>query len=329
MNRTIFFILFACFALSNTLLAQSINLNDIIDATKSNGYILLPNNALAKCVEIEEEGIKYSLGLSDDNKVIFISTTDTLFSINGIKTGDCISSFCDVEKIEFECKNDNYTPGWGYYIPIGDGWFAAFNFKEKPNKNSLVQYLFKYNISQQAKFKANSAIGTHRCIDYGDYYIHTPTTVTFHADEYRAAGSDYEIPIPKNTENIRELGGENFIYQLTDNQYIMIIGYSKYDLGGLKKTTPPLYNNISNFFDFLDDRYSQDTCGVDFEVLRHVAETSNRKHKILHIGNCNILLFNINHSEIDNIEALFNKYFKIDYNDALNQEYIKLNQKRQ
>ncbi|MBQ7854433.1 MAG: hypothetical protein IJ352_05340, partial [Muribaculaceae bacterium] len=60
-----------------------------------------------------------------------------------------------------------------------------------------------------------------------------------------------------------------------------------------------------------------------------VAETSNRKHKILHIGNCNILLFNINHSEIDNIEALFNKYFKIDYNDALNQEYIKLNQKRQ
>lgn len=144
MNRTVFFILFACFALSNTLLAQSINLNDTIDATKSNGYILLPNNALAKCVEIEEEGIKYSLGLSDDNKVIFISTIDTLFSINGIKTGDCISSFCDVEKIEFECKNDNYTPGWGYYIPIGDGWFAAFNFKEKPNKNSLVQYLFKY-----------------------------------------------------------------------------------------------------------------------------------------------------------------------------------------
>ena len=83
--------------------------------------------------------------MSNDNTIVFISTNDSTFSINDIKIGDCISSFCDINKIDFQIDNKNFTPGWGYYIPINNEWFVALDFKEKPDKNSKVQFFFKYS----------------------------------------------------------------------------------------------------------------------------------------------------------------------------------------
>lgn len=130
--------------MSYALTAQNIELDAKFDTIKSDSYIILPNNCLTKHVTLEENGIKYNLGLSNANKIIFISTNDSIFSINNVRIGDSISSFCDIERIDFIIDNKNYTPGWGYYIPINNEWFVAFDFKKKPDKNSTIQFFFKY-----------------------------------------------------------------------------------------------------------------------------------------------------------------------------------------
>ena len=126
-----------------SLLAQSIDFDKIIDTSEA-AYIIMPNNSLTKCVKLKEKNVEYNIGVSNENKVIFISTNDTLFSVDGIRVGDKISLFCNVEKIEFSISNKNFSPGWGYYIPISGNWFAALDFREKPNKKSTVQFFFKY-----------------------------------------------------------------------------------------------------------------------------------------------------------------------------------------
>ena len=145
MNKFTIIVLLSCYFVPNILISQNIELGSKIDTLESDSYIILPNNCLTKHITLKENGIKYNLGLSNDNTIVFISTNDSTFSINDIKIGDCISSFCDINKIDFRIDNKNFTPGWGYYIPINNEWFVALDFKEKPDKNSKVQFFFKYS----------------------------------------------------------------------------------------------------------------------------------------------------------------------------------------
>lgn len=80
--------------------------------------------------------IKFS-GAVHKEKIIFISTRDTAFLINGKKyIGQPLSSLenrQDVEKV----------PGWGHYVKIDNEWYAGFDFKSV-NPQSKVLFLFKY-----------------------------------------------------------------------------------------------------------------------------------------------------------------------------------------
>lgn len=147
MNKFTIIMLFSCFFAPNILISQNIELGSKIDFIGTDRYIILPNNCLTKYVALEENGIKYNLGISNDDKIVFISTNDSTFSINDVKIGDCIPSFCDIENFDFQIDNKNYTPGWGYYIPINDEWFAALDFK----KNQIKTQKFNFSLNPKIR----------------------------------------------------------------------------------------------------------------------------------------------------------------------------------
>ena len=117
-----------------------LELNSIIKEKKtktSNEYVLLPNNDWAKSFYIIEKNIEYTIGVSKEHKIIFISTIDEKFTVKGLKVND------KLPELYFD-REFHYTPGWGYYIEIEkSGWFAAFDFQTKPNLESRIEGFFK------------------------------------------------------------------------------------------------------------------------------------------------------------------------------------------
>ena len=97
------------------------------------GYTLGPKNGFLKRVEVKYDGIKYDLGVSDNQTVQYIATSDKRFSVNGYKVGDVITK-------------THSRPGWGSYTKIDDEWYAAWLPKEE-NRNEetgRIQWFFKY-----------------------------------------------------------------------------------------------------------------------------------------------------------------------------------------
>lgn len=164
-------------------------------------------------------------------------------------------------------------------------------------------------------FVHNVAVGR-ELIDKGDYWLHIPYTTIYCADNDTAIGSSYEIPIPKTCIDI-EYSDNQYLYKLVDNQYILIVGYSKYDLCGLKQEiTYQLDFSTEDLIEKLKLKYSN--CVDTISLIEEV----DRQTKVLHIEQCHILLFNIKESELHKIEKNFNDHFKINVNDKINQEYI-------
>lgn len=154
-------------------------------------------------------------------------------------------------------------------------------------------------------------------IDKEDFWIHIPHTTIYCADNDTAIGSSYKIPIPKTCIDI-EYSDNQYLYKLADNQYIMIVGYSKYDLCGLRQKKTSQENlSIEDFIEMFELEYSNCT---DSNFL---AEKTDTETKLLHIEQCQILLLNIKKTELHKIEKMLNDYFEINVNDKINQEYIK------
>lgn len=111
----------------------------LIDQKKNNEKILLPSGEPANSTSVIEKNIKYSVGLSSKSKIIFISTIDKNFNLNGLKVGNTLPfKYLTGNKIK-------YIPGWGYYIKIDSEWFAGFDFQIKPDKDSKIGWFFKYD----------------------------------------------------------------------------------------------------------------------------------------------------------------------------------------
>lgn len=171
-------------------------------------------------------------------------------------------------------------------------------------------------------FVHNVAIGR-ELIDKGDYWLHIPYATIYCADNDTAIGSSYKIPIPKTCNDIK-YSDNQFLYKLADDQYIMIVGYSKYDLCGLKQEkTYQLDLSTEDLIETLKLKYSN--CVDTISLIEEV----DRQTKVLHKEQCHILLFNIKESELHKIEKNFNDYFEINVNDKINQEYINRRKLRQ
>ena len=101
---------------------------------EEHGYILIPYNNLIKGINVLYDGIEYTLGISDNKTIVFISTNDKHFSVNGFKVGDEISKAQTI-------------PGWGNYVKVNEEWYAAWmpmnnNENEKKGK---IQWFFKFD----------------------------------------------------------------------------------------------------------------------------------------------------------------------------------------
>ena len=123
---------------------NNLELNSPIDKGLKtyNSFIFIPSGALVKSYHLVEKNIKYTVGISPEHKIIYISTTDKKFSINSLKINDKLpESYFD--------RKWGYKSGWGYYIEIESGWFAGFDFETKPNKESGIQWFFKFDFNNK------------------------------------------------------------------------------------------------------------------------------------------------------------------------------------
>ena len=97
--------------------------------------LYVPKYGLINSVEIEVDDVKFSLGLDNNNTIVFISTADKSFKIGNAKfVGKKIKSFS---------KEINLINGWANYISLDAGWFAASDFKVL-NDQSKITFLFQY-----------------------------------------------------------------------------------------------------------------------------------------------------------------------------------------
>lgn len=140
MNKIVFLLSVSMMYLSCSPIEQ-LALNSIVKETKiNNTFEFLPNGALIKSFSIIEKNIEYTVGVSSNNRIIYISTRDENFTIYGLKINNQLpESYFD--------KTLEYRAGWGYYIEIDSGWYAGFDFQTKPNIESKIQWFFQFDFN--------------------------------------------------------------------------------------------------------------------------------------------------------------------------------------
>ena len=98
------------------------------------GGIFAPYDQLIHRIPVLYNGIEYDLGISKDEEIVFISTTDKRFSVNGYKVGD-------------EITKTRIIRGWGIIAKIDDEWYAAWapkNMNHPENEETgKIQCFFK------------------------------------------------------------------------------------------------------------------------------------------------------------------------------------------
>lgn len=121
---------------------KKINLGSKMEKKEqSSSKILIPSGALMNSFSSKYNNNTFIFGVNKDETVVYISTVDPLFEIEGFKIND------DISKI-FESSQVNYIVGWGYYLKINSEWFAGFDINTKPTKNTKIQWFFKYKFTE-------------------------------------------------------------------------------------------------------------------------------------------------------------------------------------
>lgn len=108
------------------------------DLVKSDDKLFMPSGEVVSCAELFNESFKFTVGITNNHKIIFISTVDSTFVIDGISVHCKLSQIAPNKEIKL-------VRGWGYYIPVNDKWYAAFDFNQTPNEDSQIQFLFQYD----------------------------------------------------------------------------------------------------------------------------------------------------------------------------------------
>lgn len=143
MNRI--FLILIQFCLFSCKAQKGINIGSKIEQNmKGNSKILIPSGALVNSVTYLYNNNSFTLGINDDNSLVYISTVDPNFKIEGFKINDDISKIYENSKVK-------YAIGWGYYIQIDSDWYAGFDINSKPTKLSKIQWFFKYRFIEGNK----------------------------------------------------------------------------------------------------------------------------------------------------------------------------------
>ncbi len=89
--------------------------------------------------ELSVDGIVYWLTASKQNKVHYISTRDKNFKAGHLQVGQPLAALKQ-QQADFSVE---HRLGWGYYIKLENGWYAAFDWKNPPNDAAKINYFFR------------------------------------------------------------------------------------------------------------------------------------------------------------------------------------------
>ena len=138
MKKTVLYLLFLFIALNgNGEVQTKYCLYHYFDESNTNSKTLIPDGSLVSSYTIIDNNIEFGIGVRND-KIIFIGTNDKKFSVNGLKIGDVLSD-------EYITREIRKIPGWGYYVEIGSGWYAGFDFHERPDEKTPILFFFQYD----------------------------------------------------------------------------------------------------------------------------------------------------------------------------------------
>jgi len=106
-------------------------------ATNSGKLYVFPPYSLQDRIKFTVDSIQFNGAVTEDKEIIFVSTSDPDFTINGKKYIGLPFSY-------LENKADAITLlGWGSYVKINEEWYAAFDYKAPPTNSSRVAFVFK------------------------------------------------------------------------------------------------------------------------------------------------------------------------------------------
>ena len=112
--------------------------------------IFIPSGELVVKVDTTINQVDYTLGIKN-SLIVFISTIDgRATGVEGI-TGKQLSQLKAVSKSSLKKIN-----GWGYYLSIGNGWFAGFRDAESITNGKRPDWYFRYNFPKANKDKFKS-----------------------------------------------------------------------------------------------------------------------------------------------------------------------------
>jgi len=98
--------------------------------------VLISPSQFVNSADLNIDKIKYKIGVDNSKRIVFISTIDKNFTIaDQTYVG---KSFSDIAKN----KEVVLERGWARFVSIGEGWYAATDFKDY-KKDSKVLYVFK------------------------------------------------------------------------------------------------------------------------------------------------------------------------------------------
>ena len=121
------------------VLDHPVNLGETFHGWKDGyGYILPPRHQFLKRILMSYNGIDYELGLSNNDIIRFIRTSDRRFSVNGYKVGD-------------EITRTSIIRGCGIIAKIDDEWYAAWMPKDmnhpEEEETGKIQWFFKFDFN--------------------------------------------------------------------------------------------------------------------------------------------------------------------------------------
>lgn len=133
----IILLIFSIFT-SSFLMAQKLPDLDIQWTGRLSDTDIVVMNDFYPRAELFLDGVKYHLAIDKSSrKVKYISSYDPKFRLKSLEViGRPFNSFNNTDKLV-------HMPGWANFVPLADGWYAAFSFRNLTD-SSKCTHVFKY-----------------------------------------------------------------------------------------------------------------------------------------------------------------------------------------
>ncbi len=136
MNKVIIFVIIITIVTSCSSRQFSLD-SHVVRSGAAKSMILIPTGALVESCDTIVNDTEFKIGILD-NKIVFVSTDDSKFSIDGYRINSTLPTGFFKNKL-------GYAPGWGYYAELDSGWYAGFDFSKKPTEETPIKFFFKFD----------------------------------------------------------------------------------------------------------------------------------------------------------------------------------------